>query len=104
MDLNLWICTGLVAFGILFHFVAKLGELEAAGSIVTPWSYWRNHPYTSISVVMAAYLVMALQYALNELSYSAALLTGIACNSLGDKLRARANARIDRLNERDSGV
>lgn len=95
MTPNLWICGGLVAFGILFHFIVKLGELESQGKIVTPWAYWRGHPYTSLIVVMASYLVMALQYAIGELSYSAAILTGIACNSLGDKLRARASARAD---------
>lgn len=95
MTPNLWICAGLVLFGILFHFVTKLSELEARGQIVTPWAYWRQHPYTSLIVVMASYLVMALQYAIGELSYSAAILTGIACNSLGDKLRARANAKAD---------
>jgi hypothetical protein len=95
MTPNLWICGGLVAFGILFHFIVKLGELESQGKIVTPWAYWRDHPYTSLVVVMAGYLVMALQYAIGELSYSAAILTGIACNSLGDKLRARASAKAD---------
>ena len=90
---NLWICAALVAFGILFHFLTKLAELEATGRIITPLAYWRNHPYTSAIVVCAAYLVMALQYAIGELSYSAAILTGIACNSLGDKLRARAREK-----------
>jgi surface polysaccharide O-acyltransferase-like enzyme len=89
-EINLWVCAALVAAGILFHFVLKLQELEQQGQIVTPWSYWAQHPYTSLSVVMAAYLFMALQYALGELSHSAAILTGIACNSLGDKMRARS--------------
>jgi len=92
---NLWVCAALVAFGVLFHFLTKLAELEATGRIITPWAYWRDHPYTSAIVIVAAYLVMALQYAIGELSYSAAILTGIACNSLGDKLRARAGAKAD---------
>ena len=87
---NLLICAVLVAVGILFHFACKLSELEAQGQIISPKAYWRQHPWTSITVVMSAYLFMALQVALGELSYSAAILTGIACNSLGDKLRARA--------------
>ena len=95
MSPNLWICGGLVAFGILFHFLTKLAEIEATGRIITPWAYWRDHPYTSLIVICAAYLVMALQYAIGELSYSASILTGIACNSLGDKLRARAGAKAD---------
>jgi hypothetical protein len=85
MTPNLFICMALVAVGILFHFVLKLSELETQGKLQTPLGYWREHPYTSLVVVMAAYLFMALQAALGE-------LTGIACNSLGDKLRARAQA------------
>lgn len=92
---NLWACAGLVAIGIIFHFITKLSELEQAGKIVTPWGYWREHPYTSLLVIVAAYLMMALQAAVNELTYSAAILTGIACNSFGDKLRARATAKAD---------
>lgn len=92
---NLWVCGLLVAFGVLFHFLTKLAELEATGRIITPWAYWRDHPYTSAIVIVAAYLVMALQFAIGELSYSASILTGIACNSLGDKLRARASAKAD---------
>ena len=93
MDPNLLGCAALVAVGIGFHFLTKLKELEDQGQIIAPWEYWRRSPYTSLSVVSAAYLFMALQYQLGELSYSAALLTGIACNSLGDKLRARAAAK-----------
>jgi hypothetical protein len=94
---NIYVCTSLVLVGILFHFVLKLGELESQGKIVSPWSYWRDHPYTSLTMVMAAYLVMGLQYALNELSYSAAILTGVACNSMADKLRARAQTYADKV-------
>jgi len=100
---NIYVCAGLVLFGILFHFVTKLGELEASGKIVTPWGYWREHPYTSLTVLMAAYLFMALQLALHELTYSAAILTGIACNSVGDKLRARATSRLDRTGQDGAG-
>lgn len=92
---NLWVCSALVAVGVLFHFLVKLAELEQLGKIVSPWGYWREHPYTSLIVVVAAYLVMALQASIGELSYSAAILTGIAANSLGDKLRARAAAKTD---------
>lgn len=88
---NLILCVALIAFGIVFHFVTKLSELESAGRIITPWQYWREHPYTSLSVIMAAYLFMLLQYGLGELTHSSALLTGYACNSIGDRLRARAS-------------
>ncbi len=93
---NLYYCAALVLLGIAFHFVTKLGELESQGTIITPLAYWRAHPYTSLIVFMSAYLFMGLQAAIGELSYSAAILTGIACNSLGDKLRARASVAADR--------
>jgi hypothetical protein len=91
---NLYLCILLVLFGILFHFVLKLSELESQGKIVTPWAYWREHPYTSLGVVMGAYLFLMVSHFMNELTYVTALLIGIACNSIGDKLRARAEAAI----------
>lgn len=97
---NLLACCALVALGILFHFITKLSELESQGTIISPWAYWRQHPYTSLLVIISAYLFMALQAAMGELSYSAAILTGIACNSLGDKLRARSEAAADRKLEK----
>jgi hypothetical protein len=92
--MKILICAALVAFGILFHFVIKLGELETQGKIITPLDYWRQHPYTSLLVVMSAYLYMAFQFTIGELGYSTAILIGIACNSLGDKLRARAQGAL----------
>lgn len=89
---NLLICIGLMLFGLIGHFILKLGELENQGTIITPWQYWRQHPYTSLSVIFMAFSFIGLQAFSNQLSYSAALLTGIAANSLGDKIRARVQA------------
>lgn len=93
MNPNLYACIALVAAGIAFHFLTKLKELEAQGRIVTPLEYWRAQPYTSLSVVSAAYLALAAAYYAGELTHLAALLIGVACNSMGDKLRARAEAK-----------
>lgn len=92
--MNIYFCIALVAFGIALHFVLKLQELEAKGQILTPLAYWKNTPYSSLLVVMSAYAFLAIQFGMHELTYTSALLTGIACNSLGDKLRARAEAAI----------
>lgn len=98
---NLYYCCALVALGILAHFVMKLSELENQGQIITPWEYLGKHPYTSVSVVLFAYLFMIMQAAMLELSYTAAIMTGLACNSIGDKFRARATAvaeaKIDKI-------
>lgn len=93
MNPNIYVCAALVAAGIAFHFLTKLKELESQGKIVTPWEYWRAQPYTSLSVVVAAYLALAAAYYTGELTNLAALLIGVACNSMGDKLRARAEAK-----------
>lgn len=92
----IWICVLLVALGVIFHFLTKLSELESQGQIVSPWTYWRQHPYTSLTVILGAYLFMSLQFAINELTYTGAILTGIACNSIGDKLRAKASTTLDK--------
>ena len=89
---NLYVCAALVFAGIAFHFLTKLAELEKQGQIVTPWEYWRSKPYTSLIVVVGAYLGAAVAFYAGELTYLASILLGIACNSMGDKLRARADA------------
>ncbi len=97
------LCMLLTAIGIVFHFVSKLGELESRGQIVTPWEYWRGHPYTSLAVIMAAYLVTFLQWQLGELGLVGSIMNGIACNALGDKLRATAEARAQRSIDKAGG-
>lgn len=93
MTPNLILCAALVAAGILFHFLTKLAELEKQGRIVTPIEYWRAQPYTSAIVVVGAYMALAAAYYAGELTHLTALLIGVACNSMGDKLRARAEAK-----------
>lgn len=95
-EVNLFLCLLLCAIGVLFHFVTKLYELEQTGVVITPWAYWQRWPYASLIVVFSALLMILLQYYIKELTYSASILTGIACNSLGDKLRARGEAITQR--------
>lgn len=104
-QVNLWLCLLLCTIGVLFHFITKLYELEQTGIIMAPWTYWRRWPYASLIVVFSAVLMILLQYYIKELTYSASILTGIACNSLGDKLRARGEAITQRkLNKVDEDV
>jgi len=96
---NIYICAIATLAGILFHFTSKLGELETQGKIMSPKEYWLSHPYTSTSVIMAAYIVLMLQWQLGEAGIIGGLMNGIGCNALGDKLRAKANARAERLKD-----
>ena len=92
---NIWICSALVGLGICFHFLTKLQELESQGTELTPWQYWRRAPYTSITVIVGAYTMLVLLWTVDQMTYSACLLLGIAANSAGDKLRAHAEMLED---------
>jgi hypothetical protein len=46
---------------------------------------------------------MAVQQSIGELTHVSALLTGVACNSVGVNLRAKAAAMIDRRSPESPG-
>lgn len=101
---NVWLAFALMFLGIAVHFLTKLHELENTGRIVTPWTYWKFHPYASLMVIVGAVMLVVLQYLMGELSHTSALLTGMASNSMGDKLRAMAvKKQTDSLNRMERG-
>lgn len=99
------ICILLVAVGLLFHLVGKLSELENRGQQVKAWEYLSQHPWTTLNVVLGAYGLLLFAYFLGELGPVGSFAIGVAANSAGDKLRARALARINAPDEpQQSGV
>lgn len=88
-------CVFLVAAGLLVHFVAKLAELESRGTPIGARTYIAQHPYTSLNVVLGAYGLLLLGYLAGEMGPVGAFCMGVAANAAGDKLRARAQAKID---------
>ncbi len=88
----LWANLILVAVGMGWHAAGKLAELERLGRPTDASEYLMNHKWTAVSVVMGAYLLFIIQWYTGEGGPIAAVLTGISCNSAGDKLRARAEA------------
>jgi hypothetical protein len=84
----------LVAVGMVVHYSAKLRELEEMGQPVSPGDYLKKNPWTAVNVVLGAYGLFLLQWYTGEGVPIAAFLTGVACNAAGDKLRARANAKM----------
>jgi hypothetical protein len=85
---------GLVLLGMIGHFVKKMSDLEAAGTVLSPITYVKDKPWRTTSAVMGGLmLAMAFHWAgqLNEL---AALLTGVGCSEAFDALRARAAGRL----------
>ena len=91
---NLYLVAALIAAGICVHFVKKLYDLEQAGTILPPTTYVRQHPYSFILAVLGAYLLAALCYFTEQLTYGMAILIGVTCSSAFDTLRARAAGKM----------
>lgn len=89
------LCCVLVAAGLVSHFVWKLAELEARGQPVGAFAYIRKAPYTALNVVLGAYGLLLLAFYAGEMGPVGSFCMGVAANSAGDKLRARAQAKLD---------
>lgn len=89
-------------FGIGLHLLKKLQELEAAGTIMSPWAYLKERPYASSLMALSAVALSGLWVLMGDLvasglrpnDYALSFLTGFTCNSAYDTLRARAEAKI----------
>jgi hypothetical protein len=92
---NVILCVFLVFFGLFMHFVSKLAELEAAGQKVSARRYLFEKPFTAINVVIGAYGLLLLAYFTGEMGPVGSFCMGVAANSAGDKLRARAKAKVE---------
>lgn len=93
---SLLLGTGLMAIGVLVHFVLKLAELEDKGQHYSPLAYLRIHPWRAASMVLCAWLLLYICHAMGELTRVAAVLIGFSCQAAADTLRARANARLSK--------
>jgi hypothetical protein len=91
--LPLWACLLVVALGIFWHASSKLSELENRGQAIDVKRYILDNKWTAFNVVMGAYMLFMVEWYMGTGGAIPALLTGISCNSVGDKLRARAEAQ-----------
>lgn len=89
------LCSVLVFAGLLSHFVSKLAELEARGVPVSATQYVAEHRWTTLNVVLGAYGLLLLAYYTGEMGPVGSFCMGVAANAAGDKLRARAQAKLD---------
>jgi hypothetical protein len=89
------LCSILVAAGLVLHFVSKLKELEDRGLPVSANAYLTDHKYTAIYVVLSAYGLLLLAYFTGEMGPVGSFCMGVAANVAGDKLRARAEAKLN---------
>lgn len=89
------LCCGLVAAGLLTHFVSKLAEFEQRGAAIGAWAYIAKQPFTSLNVVLGAYGLLLLAYYAGEMGPVGSFCMGVAANSAGDKVRSRAQSKLD---------
>lgn len=89
------LCAMLVAAGLVTHFVAKLKELEDRGVQAHAWTSIKERPFTALNVVLSAYGLLLLAYYTGEMGPVGSFCMGVAANAAGDKLRARAQAKLD---------
>lgn len=93
--MNLYLATALMLFGCIVHFVEALALLEEAGERLTPLGYLRQHPYRALSMVLTAFILLFMLNAAGELTKVAAVLVGYTCQGAADRVRQRANARMN---------
>jgi hypothetical protein len=91
------LCCALVAFGLFSHVVTKLAELENRGTPMGLKAYIFEKPFTALSVVISAYGLLAMAYFTGEMGPIGSLSFGVAAQSVGDKFRARAQAKLDNM-------
>lgn len=94
---KLALCVALVAFGLFIHVVTKLAELEQRGTPTTLRAYIGKAPFTALNVILGAYGLLLLAYYTGEMGPVGSFCMGVAAQSAGDKLRARAQAKLDTM-------
>jgi hypothetical protein len=92
--LNPYLVAALVAAGIVTHFLKRLYDLEQTGTIMLPTTFVKQRPYAFALAIAGAYLLAALCYFTNQLTYGMAILIGVVCSDAFDTLRARAVGAI----------
>jgi hypothetical protein len=84
----------LVSAGMIAHFLWVLAKLEEAGTILSPITYYRSHPYKVTAAIVGGYLLALVFYFMNQLNEVVAIGTGVMCSEAMDMLRARAAGRM----------
>lgn len=88
--------SGLMFLGIVVHFVLVMRDLEDKGQHYTPLGYLRLHPWRAASMILCAWLLLYVCFAMGECTRVTAVLIGFSCQTAADRLRAQANARANK--------
>lgn len=85
---------GLVVVGMIAQFLKKMSDLEAAGTLMTPWAYARDRPWRTLTAIFGGFVAAYAFHLMGQLNGLAALFTGMASTEAFDSLRARAVGRL----------
>lgn len=94
------LCIGMCTLGMLVHFLKKMADVEATGTVLSPWQHARTAPYRTALAIVSSYLLLYVYFEMNMLNPLVGLFSGMACSSAYDSLRARAIKRIQADDER----
>lgn len=89
----------LCTIGLFGMFLKKMVDLEAAGTILTPWAHIKQAPYKATMSVFGAYLALVVWYYMGMLNPLVAIFTGIAGHEAFDSVRAQAVKKMRAIGE-----
>jgi len=93
--MNLWLATALMLFGCVVHFLSVLMVLEDAGQHLKPWAYLKLHPYRALFMACTSFIALLVVDEIEMLNPLTAVLVGYTCQDQADRIRQRANARMN---------
>lgn len=93
----------LCTLGMLVHFLKKMADTEATGTVLSPMAHLKGAPYRTSLAIVSSYLLLYVYFAMNMLNPLVGLFSGMACSSAYDSLRARAIKRIQADDEKPEG-
>lgn len=97
---SLWFLFGLVLVGMFGQFVKKMADLEAAGTLITPWQYTKRQPWGTLLAIMSGVIAAYVFHLMGQLNELSAIFTGFASTEAFDSLRARAVGRLGEMTGR----
>lgn len=96
---GIYVGAALCTLGMLVHFLKKMSDLEAAGTVLTPFTHLKTAPYRAVLTVLSCYLLLVVWYYMGLLNPLTAILTGVGCSEAYETLRTRAVKKLNELAE-----
>lgn len=87
----------LVLAGMAVQFVKKMADLEASGTLITPWQHYRQKPWGALLLFISTMFLAYSLHLVGQLNEFGALSVGFCCNEAYDSLRARAAGRMGEI-------